>query len=81
MSTLTLEDTWEEVQRHGSRLVGHQVRLIVLDGDEKNGSRSNEKMLEALKNIKSKLGTMRPSSGTKTQEYVREARNGGLFDE
>jgi len=81
MASLTLEGTWEEIQQHSDSLVGHNVRLTVLDDDESNGSCSNDRMSAALDRVSELQAAMPYTDGTKTSFYIREARDGGLFGE
>ena len=52
MSYHTVEGTWEEVMTHVDEFVGHRVRVIVLDDEEKQ-TKNLAKMLEG------KTGTLR----------------------
>lgn len=78
MVTPALEGTWEEIQKHGAYLAGRYVRVELLD----NGSTGpNENMLAALDEISSNLDSLPYSDETKTQKYIREGRDGGMFRE
>lgn len=78
MASLIIEGTWEEIQRHAGRLSGHQVRLTVLDNA---GDRPNDRMLRILENARRLQEKMRYTDRSKTQNYLRDARDGGLFGE
>lgn len=40
LTNQTLEGTWEEIARHGERLAGQRVRLIILGGDPAGGDQT-----------------------------------------
>lgn len=79
----TIEGTWEEIQQHSSRLAGHRLRITVLDEENSNENKvePSHKMLDVMKKIKAKQEKMRFTDGSKTQEMLREARDGGMFGE
>lgn len=83
MDSTTIEGTWEEIQQHSSRLAGHRLRVTVLDQEngDGNGIEPNRKMLDVMKKIKAKQENMRFTDGSKTQEMLREGRDGGMFGE
>ncbi|MCW5959014.1 MAG: hypothetical protein KIS76_02570 [Pyrinomonadaceae bacterium] len=83
MESSIIEGTWEEIQRYGSRLIGHRLRVTVLDkeNDDANEVEPNRKMQEAMEKIKAKQEHMRFTDGSKTQEILRDGRDGGMFDE
>jgi hypothetical protein len=76
-----LEGTWEEIQKYGSRLIGRRLRLTILD-EESNVEKiePNKKMLEIMNAAKRKQAKMRFTDGSKTQQILRKARNGGMFE-
>ena len=45
MTLETFEGSWEEIQAHTHELVGHRVRVIVLDAE--NGEQETEHSLQA----------------------------------
>ncbi len=71
-----LEGTWEEVATHAPELAGRRVRLTV---PEEASAPRNEGMLEALRLIAERQKDRPESSGERTQEFIREARNGGMY--
>lgn len=77
MVTPALEGTWEEIQKHGAYLAGRYVRVELLDNGSETGP--NESMLSVLGEIKSSLEVLPYSNETKTQHYLREGRDGGMF--
>ncbi|MCA1622948.1 MAG: hypothetical protein LC768_12050 [Acidobacteria bacterium] len=84
MESSTIEGTWEEIQRYGSRLAGHRLRVTVLDQDSSGNKKSlepNRKMSEVMRKIKVGQEDMRFTNGSKTQDILREARDGGMFGE
>jgi hypothetical protein len=72
-----LEGTWEEVARHAPELMGRRVRLTVLE--EAQPEIRNEGLLEALRLITERQEDQPESSGERTQEFIRAARNGGMY--
>ena len=84
MNTSTIEGTWEEIQQYGARLAGHRLRVTVLD-EETNGNEKpkqpNRKMSEVLRKIADEQENMRFTDGSKTQDILREGRDGGMFGE
>lgn len=84
MESSTIEGTWEEIQRYGSRLAWHRLRVTVLDEDANGREKSSEpniKMSEALGKIKAGQENMRFTDGSKTQDILRKGRDGGMFRE
>lgn len=84
MEPSTIEGTWEEIQRYGSRLAGHRLRVTVLDEENnitENLREPNRKMSEVLRKIKARQKNMRFTDGSETQEILREGRDGGMFRE
>ncbi|MDQ3254278.1 MAG: hypothetical protein M3R15_10300 [Acidobacteriota bacterium] len=90
MATQTFEGTWEEIKQHENHLIGHRVRVTVLDeekdDDEPNTNAEqtatvtpNYSMREALRRGEELLKDMPETSGERTQEFLRQARNGGMF--
>lgn len=77
MVTPVLEGTWEEIQKHGTYLAGRYVRVELLDNGRESGP--NEGMLAALDEVRSGLESFRYSDETKTQDYLREGRDVGIF--
>ncbi len=80
----TIEGTWEEIQQHGARLAGHRLRVTVLDEEtniNEEPKEPNRKMSEALRKIADEQENMRFTDGSKTQEILREGRDGGMFGE
>lgn len=84
MDSSTIEGTWEEIQQYSSRLAGHRLRVTVLD-DETNGigkpDEPNSKMSEALRKVRAGQENMRFTDGSKTQDILRQGRDGGMFGE
>lgn len=84
METPTIEGTWEEIQQYGARLAGHRLRVTVLDEEtniNEEPKEPNRKMSEALCKIADEQENMRFTDGSKTQEILREGRDGGMFGE
>ncbi len=83
MESSTIEGTWEEIQQHSSRLAGHRLRVTVLDEENGNGKgvEPNRKMLDVMQKIKAKQENVIFTDGSKTQEILREGRDGGMFGE
>ena len=77
MTTLVLEGTWEEIVKHASEFSGRRLRVTILSEDQQ--SQPNLKMLEIMKKVKEKQKDMRFTDGSKTQEMLRAARDGGMF--
>ncbi len=76
-----LEGTWEEIQKYGSRLIGRRLRLTILDEESKSETiKPNRKMSEIMNAAKRKQAKMRFTDGSKTQQILRKARNGGMFE-
>ena len=76
MDTLVLEGTWEEIAAHAPEFTGRRLRVTVI---EERKPQPNQKMLEIMKKVKEKQKDMRFTDGSKTQEMLRAARNGGMF--
>ena len=72
-----LEGTWEEVADHAPELAGRRVRLTVLE--EPQTALRNEGLLEALRLIAERQKDQPESSGERTQEFIRAARDGGMY--
>lgn len=84
METSTIEGTWEEIQQYGARLAGHRLRVTVLDEEtniNEKPKEPNRKMSEVLRKIADEQENMRFTDGSKTQEILREGRDGGMFGE
>lgn len=81
MDSSTIEGTWEEIQQYGSKLAGHRLRVTILDEENGSNREPNRKMSEVLKRIKARQEDMRFTDGSKTQEILREGRDGGMFGE
>ncbi len=84
MELSTIEGTWEEIQQYGARLAGHRLRVTVLDEEtniNEEPKEPNRKMSEALRKIADEQENMRFTDGSKTQEILREGRDGGMFGE
>ena len=82
MELTTIEGTWEEIQQYSSQLAGHRLSVTVLDEEDTgNGKRRepNQKMLHVMQKIQAGQKNMRFTDGSKTQEILREARDGGMF--
>lgn len=77
----TIEGTWEEIQKYGDLLVGRHVRLTVIDGNGSDTAHENETMLAAIRETRLLLGSMRYTSGSESQDFLRAARDGGMFAE
>ncbi|MCP9495182.1 MAG: hypothetical protein MSG64_12110 [Pyrinomonadaceae bacterium MAG19_C2-C3] len=85
----TIEGTWEEITQHAAQLAGHRLRVTVLEANEQTGNgRSvdgaatlspNFEMLQVLERSAARLKDMRETSGVQTQEFLRNARSGGMF--
>lgn len=78
MTTQVLEGTWEEVLRHGKKLVGRRVRLLVLDDDA--AAEPNRRVLDVLNEIHSKQEDLRFTPGENGVEIVKRGRLGEMFD-
>ena len=76
MATLVLEGTWEEIAKHAPEFTGRRLRVTVL---EEQKPQPNQKMLEIMKLVKEKQKDMRLTDGSKSQEMLRAARDGGMF--
>lgn len=72
-----LEGTWEEVASHAPELIGRRVRLTVLE--EPQPALRNEGLLEALRQTAERQEDQPESSGERTQEFIRAARDGGMY--
>jgi hypothetical protein len=61
--------------------IGRRLRLTILD-EESNVEKiePNKKMLEIMNAAKRKQAKMRFTDGSKTQQILRKARNGGMFE-
>lgn len=84
MESSTIEGTWEEIQQYGARLAGHRLRVTVLDEENninEEPKEPNRKMSEVLRKIADEQENMRFTDGSKTQEILREGRDGGMFGE
>ncbi len=90
MAIQTFEGTWEEIKQHENHLIGHRVRVTVLDGEKDDEDANtnaeqtatvtpNYSMREALRRSAEITKDMRETSGERTQEFLRQARNGGMF--
>jgi hypothetical protein len=77
MATLVLEGTWEEIVKHAPEFSGRRLRVTVLSEEEK--TQPNQKMAEIMKRVKELQKDMRFTDGSKTQEMLRAARDGGMF--
>ena len=77
METLVLEGTWDEIVKHSAEFSGRRLRVTVLSEEQK--PQPNRKMLEIMKKVKEKQKNMRFTDGSKTQEILRAARDGGMF--
>jgi hypothetical protein len=76
MATLVLEGTWEEIAEHAPEFTGRRLRVTVL---EEPKPQTNQKALEIMKKVKELQKGMRLTDGSKSQEMLRAARNGGMF--
>ncbi len=76
METLVLEGTWEEIAEHAPEFIGRRLRVTVL---EEQKPQPNQKALEIMKRVRELQKDMRFTDGSKTQEMLRAARNGGMF--
>ena len=76
MATTVLEGTWEEIAKHAKEFGGRRLRVTVL---EEQKPQPNQKMREIMKKVKEKQKDMRYTDGSKTQEMLRAARDGGMF--
>lgn len=89
MATQTFEGTWEEIKQHENRLIGHRLRVTVLDEDIDNEAKivtepspnmtPNNSMREAMRYAEELQKDMPKTNGERTQEFLRKARNGGMF--
>ena len=90
MATQVLEGTWEEIAAHADELAGKRLRVIVdMDAPEAveqpnvgppNMGPPNEQMLGILRDIAERQKGRRHTSGEDTQDLLRQARNGGMYD-
>ena len=78
MSQQVLEGQWEEILRHGDELSGKRVRLIVIEGEAT--PRPNEAMLAAIEAMASIQAGMRSTSADNSEQLLREARDGKMYD-
>ncbi len=76
MAMTVLEGTWEEIAKHAKEFGGRRLRVTVL---EEQKPQPNQKMREIMKKVKEKQKDMRYTDGSKTQEMLRAAREGGMF--
>jgi 3'-phosphoadenosine 5'-phosphosulfate sulfotransferase (PAPS reductase)/FAD synthetase len=76
MATTVLEGTWEEIAKHAEEFGGRRLRVTIL---EEQKPQPNQKMREIMKKVKEKQKDMRFTDGSKTQEMLRAARDGGMF--
>jgi hypothetical protein len=76
MSQQVLEGPWEETLDRADELSGKRVRLTVLEED---GTRPNEVMLAALREVAALQDGMRLTSGEDSDALLREAREGGMY--
>ena len=76
METLVLEGTWEEIAKHAPEFTGRRLRVTVL---EEQKPQPNQKAAEIMKRVRELQKGMRFTDGSKTQEMLRAARNGGMF--
>ncbi len=76
MATTVLEGTWEEIAKHAKEFGGRRLRVTIL---EEQKPQPNQKMREIMKKVKEKQKNMRFTDGSKTQEMLRAARDGGMF--
>lgn len=90
MATQTFEGTWEEIKQHENHLIGHRLRVTVIDEEKDDEDAKtdaeqsvsptpNYSMREALRRSKELQKDMPETSGERTQEFLRKARNGGMF--
>ena len=77
MTTNVFEGTWDEIVKHAAEFGGRRLRVTILSEDQQ--SQPNLKMLEIMKKVKEKQKDMRFTDGSKTQEMLRAARDGGMF--
>jgi hypothetical protein len=77
MSTLVLEGTWEEIAKHAPEFGGRRLRVTVIDEETK--PQPNRKMREIMKLVKEKQKNLPFTDGSKTQQFLRDARSGGMF--
>ena len=88
MATQTFEGTWEEIKQHENHLIGHRLRVTVLDEEtedeaktdtEQTAVKPNYELLELLERTRERQKDMPETSGERTQEFLRQARDGGMF--
>lgn len=77
MIVQTLEGIWEDITGHAEELKGRRVRVTVFE--DKDAPEPNEKALRIIQKVSDKQKEMRYTSGEKTQEILRNARNGEMF--
>jgi hypothetical protein len=76
MATLVLEGIWEETAKHAPEFTGRRLRVTVIEEQKRQ---PNQKALEIMKKVKELQKDMRFTDGSKTQEMLRAARDGGMF--
>ena len=77
MSQQILEGPWEEILARADEFSGKRVRVTVL-GEE--GQPPNEAMLVALREVAAIQDGMRLTSGEDSHRFLREAREGGMYN-
>ena len=85
----TIEGTWEEITQHAAQLAGHRLRVMVIEVDEESENLGsvdgaaaytpNFEMLRVLERSTKRLKDRRETSGSQTQEFLLQARSGGMF--
>ena len=73
----TLEGTWEEIAKHADELKGRHLRVTVFDRE--SSPQPNEKALQVINRVAEKQKKMRFTSGERTLQILRDARNGEMF--
>ena len=80
---LEFEGVWEEVAAHSTEFTGKNVRIRVLPAvDRDDGGNSlahNHVMLNVLAKVEEIQLGMQPKDDKNTQDYLREARSGGMY--
>ena len=78
MSQQILEGPWEEILDRADEFSGKRVRVTGLG--EEGQTPPNEAMLVALREVAAIQDGMRLTSGEDSHRFLREAREGGMYD-
>ena len=89
MAMQTYEGTWEEIKQHEPNLIGHRLRVTVLDETsvdedenfdvEQATVKPNYELLELLERTRQRQKDMPETSGEQTQEFLRQARDSRAY--